>query len=86
MGTYDRGLMEFEGYPFAASSSPDSPGHAGAARNSDRHLMRSRTAAMDQPAGENSEKDTTEPTVDGFDAGARPYKLTSPWRCGEFWG
>ena len=46
MGTYHRGLTKFQGYPLAASTSPDSPGHAGAARNSDRHLTLSRTATM----------------------------------------
>ena len=71
MGTYHRSLTEFRGYPLAASTSPDSPGHAGAAGNSDRPFTRSRTAAWDQPAGEDSENDTNEPTVDEFDAGAR---------------
>ena len=51
MGTYHRGLTEFQGYPLAVSTSPDSPGHAGAARNSDRHLMRSQTATMGSARG-----------------------------------
>ena len=80
MGTYHRGLTEFQGYPLAASTSPDSFGHAGAARNSDRHRTRSQPRPWDQPAGETSENDTNEPTVDEFDGGAIVIQNDEPVR------